>query len=160
MLTVLGSFATSVARGVLGARLTPHRPRHTGSAWMTQNGADLWRQPGFLRVTREMLQQDYGHHHPDFHHDAVEAISRSPSLPDQNQGREQNAINGFERNQTTLNFQEEQWSTSFGRRGGRRFKSCHSDQHLAGSDSLIPNVSPNFSYCCVRREHQSPLVLR
>src|ERR1700722_15312725 len=27
----------------------------------------------------------------------------------------------------------------------RRFKSCHSDQYLARSENLIPNVSPNFS---------------
>src|SRR5258707_22270 len=94
----------ATSRGVLGARLTP-----------------------------EMLQQDYLHHHPDFHHDAVEAMSRSPSVPDQNQARKQNAINGFERNRTTLNFQGELCGASHSGRGGRRFKSCHSDQHLAGS---------------------------
>src|SRR5260370_29511021 len=96
-------------------------------------------------MTPEMLQHDYGHHHPDFHHDVVEAMSRSPSLPDQNQGREQNAINGFERNQTTLNFREELSGAPRSGRGGRSFKSCHSDQlikHLADPETTAPKNLP------------------
>jgi hypothetical protein len=41
-----------------------------------------------------------------------------------------------------VNFQG--WSGNGPRsgRGGRRFKSCHSDQHLASSETSIPTVSP------------------
>jgi site-specific recombinase XerC len=40
------SFTTSVAGGVLGARLTPHCLRHTVAASMMQNGADLCKVAG------------------------------------------------------------------------------------------------------------------
>src|SRR6516165_4718074 len=33
-------------------------------------------------------------------------------------------------------------------RGGRRFKSCHSDQHLGSSETSIPTVSPTDSRPC------------
>src|SRR5262249_14338736 len=50
----------------------------------------------------------------------------------------------------SLSVHEYHWSivgrtgrhTSFGR-GGRRFKSCHSDQHLASPETSIPTVSPS-----------------
>jgi integrase len=59
-------------------RITPHTLRHTAATWAMQNGADLWQAAGFLGMTPEMLQERYGHHHPDFQADAARAISASP----------------------------------------------------------------------------------
>ena len=60
-------------------RITPHVLRHTAATWAMQNGADLWQAAGFLGMTIEMLQDRYGHHHPDFQADAARAVAaRAP----------------------------------------------------------------------------------
>src|SRR5262249_43374067 len=61
----------------------------------------------------------------------------------------------------SLSVHEYHWSivgrtgrhTSFGTRG-RRFKSCHSDQHLAPSETSIPTASPTDT----RRFMRSPMA--
>ena len=64
-------------------RITPHVLRHTAATWAMQTGADLWQAAGFLGMTVEMLQDRYGHHHPDFQADAARAVSMSPrQFPD------------------------------------------------------------------------------
>jgi hypothetical protein len=35
----------------------------------------------YLGMTLEMLRRVYGHHHPDYQHDAVQAITAKPSKP-------------------------------------------------------------------------------
>jgi integrase len=60
-------------------RITPHVLRHTAATWAMQQGADLWQAAGFLGMTPDMLQERYGHHHPDFQSDAARAVSASPS---------------------------------------------------------------------------------
>jgi hypothetical protein len=50
--------------------------------------ADLWQTAGLLGMTVEMLQQRYGHHHPEFQREAAEAISRPPG-----QKRDRNPVN-------------------------------------------------------------------
>jgi integrase len=59
-------------------RITPHVLRHTAATWAMQSGADLWQTAGFLGMTVEMLQDRYGHHHPDYQRDTAEAITRGP----------------------------------------------------------------------------------
>jgi integrase len=59
-------------------KITPHVLRHTAATWSMQSGANLWQAAGFLGMTVEMLQDRYGHHHPDFQREAAEAIARSP----------------------------------------------------------------------------------
>jgi integrase len=59
-------------------KITPHVLRHTAATWAMQNGADLWQAAGFLGMTVEMLQERYGHHHPDFQAGAAHAVSMSP----------------------------------------------------------------------------------
>ena len=56
-------------------RITPHVLRHTAATWAMQNGADLWATAGMLGMTPEMLQEVYGHHHPDFQRDVENRIS-------------------------------------------------------------------------------------
>ena len=58
-------------------KITPHVLRHTAATWAMQQGADLWQAAGFLGMTVEMLQDRYGHHHPDFQVEAARAVSTS-----------------------------------------------------------------------------------
>jgi hypothetical protein len=45
-----------------------------------QAGTDLWEAAGWLGMTVEQLEQNYGHHHPDFQEDAAEAFGDIPSV--------------------------------------------------------------------------------
>jgi hypothetical protein len=38
-------------------------------------GVDLWEAAGWLGMTVEQLEANYGHHHPDFQEEAAEAFS-------------------------------------------------------------------------------------
>lgn len=51
-----------------------HSLRHTAATWMMQAGVDLWLAAGWLGMTVEQLQENYGHHHPDFQEEAAEAF--------------------------------------------------------------------------------------
>jgi len=65
-------------------KITPHVLRHTAATWAMQNGADLWQTAGMLGMTVEMLQERYGHHHPDFQLDAANRLAgRGRGLGDQ-----------------------------------------------------------------------------
>jgi integrase len=73
----------------LDKHVTPHILRHTAATWAMQNGADLWQAAGFLGMTVQMLEDRYGHHHPDFQREAAEAITnRAPG-----QIRDRNSVN-------------------------------------------------------------------
>jgi integrase len=51
---------------------TPHILRHTRATWMMQAGVPLWKAAGYLGMTAKMLDDRYGHHHPDFQKEAAE----------------------------------------------------------------------------------------
>jgi integrase len=58
----------------LGQDVARHSLRHhTAATWQMQAGTDLWEAAGWLGMTVEQLEQNYGHHHPDFQEDAAEA---------------------------------------------------------------------------------------
>jgi integrase len=77
-------------------RITPHVLRHTSATWGMQQGGDLWQIAGFLGMSVELLQDRYGHHHPDHQRGAAEAISRSP-------GQVRDRMTGNKRGQTPTN---------------------------------------------------------
>jgi integrase len=60
------------------AGVSPHTLKHTCATWLMQAGTDLWTAAGFLSTSVEVLQNTYGHHHPDFMRDAAENIGRRP----------------------------------------------------------------------------------
>jgi integrase len=62
-------------------RITPHVLRHTAASWAMQNGGDEAKIADYLGVTVEMLRKVYGHHHPDYQHEAVQAITAKPVKP-------------------------------------------------------------------------------
>jgi len=40
-----------------------------------QKGVDMWEAAGFLGMSKETLEQVYGHHHPDYLSNAARAFS-------------------------------------------------------------------------------------
>jgi hypothetical protein len=91
---------------------------------------------GFFGITMEMFERVYGHHHPDYQSNAVNALNRTRQLPDR--------INGIKREhrgqESAPPIENTQQSSNLTRsgRGGRRFKSCHSDHYLAEICSPFP----------------------
>jgi integrase len=76
-----GGRVASVRHGVQSAAklagvagVTPHVLRHTAVTWMMQSGVDIWQVAGMAKMTVEVLQEVYGHHHPDFLADAARAL--------------------------------------------------------------------------------------
>jgi len=59
-------------------RITPHVLRHTAASWAMQGGGDEAKIADFLGMSVELLRKTYGHHHPDYQHEAVEAITAKP----------------------------------------------------------------------------------
>lgn len=68
-------------------KITPHVLRHTAATWAMQRGADLWATAGLLGMTVEMLQDRYGHHHPDFQREAANMLAGRPALGGQHGDR-------------------------------------------------------------------------
>jgi integrase len=68
-------FAAACKRaGIEGA--SPHTLKHTAATWLMQAGTDPWEAAGFLSISIETLLRVYGHHHPDYQHEAAENIGR------------------------------------------------------------------------------------
>jgi integrase len=60
------------------SQVTPHTLRHTAATWLMQRGVPIWEAAGFLGMSPEVLQDTYGHHHPDFLQGAATAIGQKP----------------------------------------------------------------------------------
>ncbi len=58
----------------LGDDVVRHSLRHTAATWVMQEGTDRWQAAGWLGMTLEQLEANYGHHHPDFQEEAAEAF--------------------------------------------------------------------------------------
>src|SRR5262249_2624415 len=61
----------------LGVDVTPHVLRHTAITWQAQVGVPAHEICGFFGITIQMFERVYGHHHPDFQSNAVNALSRA-----------------------------------------------------------------------------------
>jgi len=60
----------------LGDDVVPHTLRHTAATWLMQSGVDHYEAGGFLGMSAQMLEEVYGHHHPDFQSGAANALRR------------------------------------------------------------------------------------
>jgi integrase len=77
-----GRAVASVKHGVRDAAaraglpgITPHVFRHTAATWMAQARVPLWEIAGMLGHTNpRMLEETYGHHHPDHLANAAKAL--------------------------------------------------------------------------------------
>jgi integrase len=67
--------------------VSPHILRHTAITWQAQEGVPPHEICGFFGITMKMFEDVYGHHHPDFQTNAVNAMRNrrsrkvSPTLP-------------------------------------------------------------------------------
>ena len=66
----------------LGPDVVPHTLRHTAITWQAQLGVPAHEICGFFGITLEMFERVYGHHHPDYQSNAVNALSRPRQHPD------------------------------------------------------------------------------
>ena len=62
--------------GLEGEGLSPHSLRHTAVTWALQGGAPTWQVAGLVGMSEDMVRRVYGHHHPGFMREAVDAIQR------------------------------------------------------------------------------------
>ena len=46
--------------------VSPHVFRHTAVTWMLHAGVPIWEVAGYAHMSVEMVQDTYGHHHPDY----------------------------------------------------------------------------------------------
>ena len=92
--SVRKGFAKAVKAAGIEDHVTPHVLRHTAATWLMRNGANLWQAAGFLGMTVEMLQEVYGHHHPDFQADTANKLA-GPG-----QDRDRNTVNKLRLTQT------------------------------------------------------------
>jgi integrase len=63
--------------------VTPHTLRHTAATWLMQRGVPIWIAAGYIGMTAETLERNYGHHHPDHLSEAVEGITSKKAKPKQ-----------------------------------------------------------------------------
>jgi integrase len=74
--SVKKGFQRAVRLAGLPGKITPHTLRHTAATWLMQRGVPIWEAAGFLGMSPEVLQNTYGHHHPDYLQGAAAAIGR------------------------------------------------------------------------------------
>jgi integrase len=74
--SVKKGFQSAVRLAGLPGRVTPHTLRHTAATWLMQRGVPIWEAAGFLGMSPEVLQDTYGHHHPDYLQGAAAAIGQ------------------------------------------------------------------------------------
>jgi integrase len=78
--SVKTGFKTAVRQANLPlgeGNITPHTLRHTAATWLMQQGTDVWQASGFLGMSPQVLIDVYGHHHPDYMHDAANRITKN-----------------------------------------------------------------------------------
>jgi integrase len=74
--SVKRGFKTAAGLARLPGKVTPHTLRHTAATWLMQRGVPIWEAAGFLGMSPEVLQDTYGHHHPDYLQGAAAAIGQ------------------------------------------------------------------------------------
>ena len=65
-----------------GDDVVPHTLRHTCATWLAQRGVPTWEAAGYLGMTEQTFIDVYGHHHPDYQKNAVNAFGSPRQVPD------------------------------------------------------------------------------
>jgi integrase len=72
------SWATARQAAGLDEDVIPHTLRHTAATWLMQLGIDMWEEAaGYLGMSIKMLEEVYGHHHPDHQRSIRTAFTRT-----------------------------------------------------------------------------------
>jgi integrase len=74
------SWDTARTAAGLGKDVVPHALRHTAATWLMQSGCDMWEAAGFLGMTVQVLEDVYGHHHPEHQKGVKNALRRSQAV--------------------------------------------------------------------------------
>ena len=74
------SWDTARTAAGLGNDVVPHALRHTAATWLMQSGCDMWEAAGFLGMTVQVLEDVYGHHHPEHQKGVKNALRRSQAV--------------------------------------------------------------------------------
>lgn len=69
------SWKTARINAGLGPDVVPHILRHTFATWAVMDGQPFGKVAAALGTTERMVQQTYGHHHPDHLRGVVSAVS-------------------------------------------------------------------------------------
>lgn len=57
-------FEGVVSDAGLDTEITPHWMRHTCATWLMENDVPVWEAAGYVGMTADMLERNYGHHRP------------------------------------------------------------------------------------------------
>ena len=74
------SWATAREAAGLAKDVIPHVLRHTAATWLMQAGCDMWEAAGFLGMTVQVLEDVYGHHHPQHQKGVKNALRQSQAV--------------------------------------------------------------------------------
>jgi integrase len=81
--SVKKGFAHAVALAGLdetAGRVTPHTLRHTAVTWAMQRGVSYHDASGYFGMSAKMIENVYGHHHPDHLRNVVNNVGRKPNV--------------------------------------------------------------------------------
>ncbi len=56
--------------------VTPHTLKHTAITWALQKGASPWDAAGYFSTSVQTIEKVYGHHSPNHHRSAVDALNK------------------------------------------------------------------------------------
>ena len=73
------AFRSARKAAALGPDVVPHTLSHTAITWQAQLGVPAHEICGFFGITLEMFERVYGHHHPDYQSNAVNALKSAPT---------------------------------------------------------------------------------
>lgn len=77
--SVKTAFKSAVEKAGLTGRVTPHTLRHTAVTWLLRNRVPIWETAGYVGMSAKMVEDVYGHHHPDYLRQAANAIGSKPT---------------------------------------------------------------------------------
>jgi integrase len=95
------AFQWTVEELGLPGKITPHTIRHTAATWLMRAGVDLWEAAGFLGMSVQTLERNYGHHHPDQYAGVHGAFQRRPTAnvsPTINVNQSQTSVGDYTQN--------------------------------------------------------------
>lgn len=70
------AFRSARINAKLDQKVIPHSLRHSCATWLMLAGVEIWQAAGFLGMTADMVERNYGHHSPSFQKQAADAVTK------------------------------------------------------------------------------------